>query len=133
MADEILHRLQRFRTQYFQHFEDEFKHLVERGQKPRALFIGCSDSRVLPNLLTGMGPGDLFVVRNVGALVPPYQSDQHAAAAAVEYAVLVLGVRHIVVCGHTHCGAMRALYRDPKPGADHLAQWLELAREPRCL
>ena len=68
-------------------------------------------------------------MRNVGAIVPPYDGDQHATGAAIEYAVLALGVRHVVVCSHTHCGAMAALYRDPKPGTPHLDGWLAHARE----
>jgi carbonic anhydrase len=93
------------------------------------LFIGCSDSRVIPNLLAGADPGELFVVRSVGAIVPEHGSDEHATGAAIEYAVLVLGVRHIIVCAHSHCGAMRALYQPPKPGAEHLNRWLEHGRE----
>jgi carbonic anhydrase len=84
---------------------------------------------VVPHLLLGAEPGDLFVVRNVGAIVPPYGSDQHATAAAIEYAVGVLGVRHVVVCAHTHCGAMAALYRDPNPAMPHLKAWLAHAHE----
>jgi carbonic anhydrase len=76
------------------------------------LFIGCSDSRIVPYLLTGAGPGELFLVRNVGAFVPPYDQSHgfHGTAAAIEFAVLSLEVKRIVVCGHSHCGAIRALY-----------------------
>jgi len=128
-VEEARRRLARFRAGHFRRFASEFRTLVERGQDPKALFIGCSDSRVVPHLLLGAEPGDLFVMRNVGAIVPPYASEQHATGAAIEYAVLALGVRHVVVCAHTHCGAMAALYHDPKPGADHLNGWLEHARE----
>jgi carbonic anhydrase len=128
-ADDALTRLRRFRGEHFGRFESEFRTLVERGQNPRALFIGCSDSRVVPHLLLGADPGDLFVMRNVGAIVPPYGSDQHATGAAIEYAVLALGVRHIAICTHSHCGAMAALYHEPKNGAKHLNGWLEHARE----
>jgi carbonic anhydrase len=77
------------------------------------------------------GPGDLFIVRNVGNLVPPYDASHgyHGTAAAIEFAVLTLGITDIVVCGHSHCGAMRALYQDLPPEALHTRQWLELARE----
>lgn len=128
-ADEAKRRLHRFHVEHFSRLETEFRALVARGQDPHALFIGCSDSRVIPHLLLGAEPGDLFVMRNIGAIVPPYGSDQHATAAAVEFAVLALGVRHIVVCAHTHCGAMSALYRDPVPEAEHLNAWLEHGRE----
>jgi carbonic anhydrase len=122
-------RLKRFRAEHFTQFESEFRSLVQEGQDPHALFIGCSDSRVVPHLLLSAEPGDLFVLRNVGAIVPPYAGEPHGTGAAIEYAVLALGVRHIVVCTHSHCGAMAALYHDPKPGATHLNGWLEHARE----
>jgi carbonic anhydrase len=104
---------------------------VDEGQHPTTLFIGCSDSRLVPYLLTGTGPGDLFLVRNVGAFVPPYDGSRgyHGTAAAIEFAVLTLDVRRIVVCGHSHCGGIRALYTDVAPAARNLAQWLELGRE----
>ena len=127
--NEAQRRLRRFRSEHFRRFETEFRSLVEHGQDPRALFIGCSDSRVVPHLLLGAEPGDLFVMRNVGAIIPPFGSDQHATAAAIEYAVLALGVRHIVVCAHTHCGAMAALYREARPNASHLNAWLEHGRD----
>jgi carbonic anhydrase len=85
----------------------------------------------VPYLLTGAGPGELFLVRNVGALVPPWDRSRgyHGTAAAIEFAVLNLEVQHIVVCGHSHCGAMRALYEDVTPQAPNLRDWLDLARE----
>ena len=128
-ADDALTRLRRFRAEHFSRFEAEFRQLVDRGQDPHALFIGCSDSRVVPHLLLLAEPGDLFVMRNVGAIVPPHGSNQHATGAAIEYAVLALGVRNIVVCTHSHCGAMAALYDDPTAGAPHLNGWLAHARE----
>ena len=131
MDDDLLKRLARFEKRSFPTYREEYRRLVAEGQTPRTLFIGCSDSRIVPYLLTGTGPGDLFVVRNVGNLVPPYDSPgrDHGTPAAVEFAVLKLGVRDIVVCGHSHCGAIRALYEDPQPGAPNLNQWLDLARD----
>jgi carbonic anhydrase len=129
MDDDLIKRLARFERRHFPKYRSEYRRLVAEGQRPRTLFIGCSDSRVVPYLLTGTGPGDLFVVRNVGNLVPPYDAGHdHGTVAAVEYAVLKLGVRDIVLCGHSHCGAMRALYEDPRPDAPNLDRWLELAR-----
>jgi carbonic anhydrase len=95
------------------------------------LFIGCSDSRIVPYLLTGSGPGELFLVRNVGAFVPPYDQSQgfHGTAAAIEFAVLNLNVKRVVVCGHSHCGAIRALYGEVPAQAQNLARWLDLGRE----
>jgi carbonic anhydrase len=101
-----------FRAQYFQQNSKLFQRLVERGQHPEALFITCSDSRVVPNLITNAAPGDLFIVRNVGNLVP-HVNLPGGTAAAIEYAVEILGVENVIVCGHTHCGAIQALL-DPK-------------------
>jgi carbonic anhydrase len=131
MADEIVARLSRFRRQIFPRFRREFRQLVDDGQHPTALFIGCSDSRVVPHLLTGFGPGELFVVRNVGAFVPPFDvtAGYHGTVAAVEFAVKNLRVRDIVVCGHSHCGAVRALYADPDPETPHIDRWLDLGRD----
>jgi carbonic anhydrase len=131
MPDELLNRLRRFNTDYFPQYESRFKDLVEQGQHPTTLFIGCSDSRVVPYLLTGAGPGELFLIRNVGAFVPPYDGSRghHGTAAAIEYAVLVLAVEHIIVCGHSHCGGIRALYGEVPAAATNLRAWLDMGRE----
>ena len=131
MPDEIISRLKRFHDESFPRFAGQFRGLVEGGQHPRILFIGCSDSRIVPHMLMDCGPGDLFVVRNVGNLVPPFDASHgyHGTVAAIEFAVLNLGVRDIIVCGHTHCGAIRALYAGTPPEAVHLTRWLDLARE----
>ncbi|MGW5745656.1 SulP family inorganic anion transporter [Amycolatopsis sp. NPDC003861] len=94
------------------------------GQRPRTLFITCGDSRIVPNLITTSGPGDLFTIRNIGNLVPPGQADA-SMNASIEYAVGVLGVAEIVVCGHSSCGAMAALADGPPPGP--LSDWLRHA------
>lgn len=129
--DELLQRLRRFHDDYFPGVKDQFKTLVEDGQHPSILFIGCSDSRLVPYLLTGTGPGELFIVRNVGAFVPPHDGSAgyHGTAAAIEFAVLNLNVSRIVVCGHSHCGGIRALYEEVPAAATNLAAWLELGRE----
>ena len=101
-----------FRSQSFATYRALFRRLAERGQRPETLFITCSDSRVVPNLITNTDPGDLFLVRNVGNIVPSVNLPG-GTAAALEYAVEVLGVTDVIVCGHTHCGAMQALL-DPK-------------------
>jgi carbonic anhydrase len=131
MPDELLERLRRFHEDAFPTQRSLFRHLVEDGQHPTTLFIGCSDSRLVPYLLTGAGPGELFLVRNVGAFVPPHDQSQgfHGTAAAIEFAVLNLDVRRIVVCGHSHCGAVRALYGEVPAAAPNLREWLELGRE----
>lgn len=132
MPDELLERLRQFREDAFPRYRLQFQALVDGGQHPTTLFIGCSDSRLVPYLLTGTGPGDLFMVRNVGALVPPSSGTSdgghHGTSAAIEFAVLQLKVKRIIVCGHTHCGAIRALYEDLSPEAVNLGAWLDLAR-----
>ena len=104
---------------------------MAQGQHPKTLFIGCSDSRVVPYLLTGAGPGELFIVRNVGAFIPPYDGSHglHGTTAAIEFAVLSLHVERIIVCGHSHCGAVRAAYEGVPDEAVALQAWLKLATE----
>jgi carbonic anhydrase len=145
MPDELLERLRRFHDDTFPRHEEQFRDLMAQGQHPTTLFIGCSDSRLLPYLLTGAGPGELFIVRNVGAFVPPYDGTDvdaaggvasgaiagtglHGTAAAIEFAVLNLKVSRIVVCGHSHCGGIRALYEETHPEAKNLRAWLNLGR-----
>ncbi|OYQ39074.1 carbonic anhydrase [Rhodoferax sp. TH121] len=129
--DELLLRLRRFHSNYFPLHQQRFQDLVAQGQHPKTLFIGCSDSRLVPYLLTGAGPGELFIVRNVGALVPPYDGSHglHGTMAAIEYAVLNLHVERVIVCGHSHCGAIRAAYEGVPEEARALQAWLKLAQE----
>ncbi len=124
-----------FHKVQFNQSKERFKKLVSEGQNPKALFIGCSDSRIMPAMITGSKPGDLFIVRNIGNFVAPYspEADYHATASAIEYAVSILGVSDIIVCGHSHCGAIEALYTDIKPTAEniHTIKWLELGEEAK--
>ena len=130
-GDELLLRLRHFHSDYFPRHQQRFQDLVAHGQHPKTLFIGCSDSRLVPYLLTGAEPGDLFIVRKVGAFVPPYDGSHglHGTTAAIEFAVLNLQVEHIIVCGHTHCGAIRAAYEGAPEEAVNLHNWLQLANE----
>ncbi|MEU6532974.1 carbonic anhydrase [Streptomyces sp. NPDC046928] len=107
---------------------EEFAKLAE-GQSPQVLFITCSDSRVVPALITGARPGELFELRTAGNIVPPYASERPTSeAATIEYAVEVLGVRDIVVCGHSHCGAVGALVRgDDLDAVPAVRDWLNHA------
>jgi carbonic anhydrase len=104
----LVQGLHKFRSEIFQSHQDLYGALA-KGQHPEALFITCSDSRVNPNLITQTQPGDLFILRNAGNIIPPHGAVNGSEAATIEFAVAGLGVRHIVVCGHTLCGAMRGL------------------------
>jgi carbonic anhydrase len=129
--DDLLLRLRDFHSDYFPRHQQRFQDLVAQGQHPKTLFIGCSDSRLVPYLLTGAAPGELFLVRNVGAFVPPYDRSfgLHGTTAAIEFAVLSLHVERIIVCGHSHCGAIRAAYEGAPDEAIALKAWLKLADE----
>jgi carbonic anhydrase len=134
MSQQLLDGLQRFRREYFPKFREHYQRLVDEGQSPNTLFLGCADSRVVPDLLTSTLPGDLFVVRNVGNLVPPFEvgGGFHGVSAGIEFATLMLEVKDIVICGHSHCGAIRALFRPPREDAPHISKWLDLARPAMC-
>lgn len=125
----------RFRQEEFGNYRSLFRKLSREGQNPHTLFITCSDSRVLAELITQSKPGDLFVVKNVGNIVPPASAmgGTNSTAAAIEFAVESLRVSDIVVCGHSQCGAMAVLLgAAPAPsGAPHLNAWLELAAPVR--
>jgi carbonic anhydrase len=109
--------------------QERYRRLATEGQSPIVLFLACSDARVSPKLISDSDLGDLFVVRSLGNLVPSFGSGEMAVGAAIRYAVLDLGVEHIVVCGHTDCAAIHALSatldwrREP-----HITQWIEHAR-----
>ena len=127
--DPLVKRKQAQRAEFFENNAQLFAALVEQGQAPDTLFISCSDSRVLPEHLTGSQPGELFVLRNLANVVPPFGSGERAVGASVEYAARHLKVKHIVVCGHTDCGGIKALDQQADQVHDpHLARWIEYAR-----
>jgi carbonic anhydrase len=126
----------RFQANYFARNRGLFQSLTEKGQKPETLFITCSDSRVVPTLITSAGPGELFIVRNVGNIVPAVERGVlGGVSAAIEYAIQVLEVGNVIVCGHTHCGAIDAILHPER--VQHLplvARWLgESARIPQLI
>jgi carbonic anhydrase len=128
---QLIRGIHQFQTEHFRPLEALFQQLAER-QSPETLFITCSDSRIDPNLLTGSAPGDLFILRNAGNIVPPHGATASGEAATIEYAVAALGVKDIIVCGHTHCGAMKGLLH-PEQVAElpAVAGWLEHAATTR--
>jgi carbonic anhydrase len=131
--EKLVKGVHQFQSQIFRPHQDFFARLT-RGQNPQALFITCSDSRVVPDLITQADPGDLFVLRNAGNLVPPHGSGSGAEASAIEYAVKGLGVRDVVVCGHTGCGAMKGLLNpDDLAALPRVRDWLTHASAAKDL
>ena len=129
--NELISGYEDFKDKKFKKYENKFLDLVRNGQRPKVLFIACSDSRVNPALITNSDPGELFILRNIGNFVPPFSPDDdyHATAAGIEYAVSVLKVTDIIVCGHSHCGAIDSLYKDiDSINLLHVKRWLELGK-----
>lgn len=131
----LIEGVHKFQRGEFGNYCNLFRKLSQEGQNPHTLFITCSDSRVLAELITQSEPGDLFVVKNIGNIVPPsdVMGSTNSTAAAIEFAVESLQVSDIVVCGHSQCGAMEALLRGlPEDDSlNHLRNWLALAAPVR--
>jgi carbonic anhydrase len=129
-VERLYRGIHKFQSSHFKKEEEFFRRLSTR-QTPEVLFITCSDSRVDPSLVTQSKPGELFIVRNVGNIIPPYESikDKNSFAAALEFAVLELKVADIIVCGHSNCGAMKSLYQNVHElqSMPHLREWITLA------
>lgn len=129
-ADALLQQTQALRADFFEKEGGLLSQLAREGQKPQVMFIGCADSRVVPELLTGARPGQVFVVRNVANIIPPYGIGHYSVGAALEYAVNHLKVAHLVICGHTDCGGIKALDgRMDGLAEPSLTQWIEFARD----
>jgi carbonic anhydrase len=112
-VNELIGRVIGFEKQVFPNRSDLYAKLASQGQSPKALMISCADSRVVPEHIMQAEPGDLFVCRNAGNIVPPYATANGGVTSTVEYAVMVLGIGDIIVCGHSDCGAMKGLAGDP--------------------
>lgn len=127
----LIHGIVDFRKNLTPEYRALFASLA-LGQKPDALFIACSDSRVVPNLFASTNPGDVFVLRNIGNLIPPSPSQEQdgSAQAAVEFSVFALNISHIVICGHSECGAIEAMVNGvDEKCCPHLASWLKYGKE----
>jgi carbonic anhydrase len=130
----LLDGIVKFRKKDFEAHKELF-HELKEGQKPHTLFITCSDSRIDPNRITRTLPGEMFIIRNIAGLVPPYRetAEYVSTTAAIEYAVLSLGVENIIVCGHSNCGGCAACL-NPTESLDklpHTKKWMELAKPVR--
>jgi len=131
--ENLIQGYQKFRRHYFNGENSEFEELVRCGQRPKVLVIACSDSRVDPALVMNCQPGDLFVIRNVANLVPPYEDDlsYHGTSAALQFGICSLGIRHVILFGHTQCGGIQALLeRSPEVCQEKsfINKWMELAK-----
>jgi carbonic anhydrase len=130
-VQKLIEGIHRFQNEDFRPLQGLFEQLA-KGQNPETLFITCSDSRIDPNLLTRSKPGDLFILRNAGNIVPPHGAASGGEAATIEFAVVVLGVKDIIVCGHSHCGAMKGLLEPEQVAAlPAVAAWLAHAGKTR--
>ena len=125
MKQKLVKGIHSFQRGFFANHRELFQQLATAGQQPETLFITCSDSRVDPNLITNSAPGELFIVRNVGNVVPN-RDLPGGTAAAIQYAVEVLNVENVIVCGHTQCGALKAIL-DPESVAhlDYVSRWVK--------
>ncbi len=124
--DHLIDGYGRFREGAWPERRALFERLAVQGQRPQVMVVACSDSRVDPAMIFDAGPGELFVVRNVANLVPPYQPDgaHHGTSAALEFGVCNLGVRDLVVLGHGLCGGVQALISDTEPAGDFIGSWI---------
>jgi carbonic anhydrase len=132
--DELIAGYRRFRAETWPQQRARFEELAAAGQRPHTMVIACSDSRVDPQMIFSAGPGELFVLRNVANLVPPYMPDAkfHGTSAAVEFAVRVLKVGRIVVMGHALCGGIAAVLNGAPPEVqDFVAGWISIAQRAR--
>ncbi|MHA7818376.1 MAG: carbonic anhydrase [Erythrobacter sp.] len=136
---ELLKGYRRFRSETYPRQKERFEQTITDGQHPKLMIIGCSDSRVDPAQIFDVDPGEIFVVRNVAALVPPFETSpgQHGVSAAVEFAVQMLEVRQIVVMGHGRCGGCQAALTQAFATKDHgegafIAKWVDLLSEARA-
>jgi carbonic anhydrase len=130
----LIRGLREFKETYVSHNRDFLEQLAH-GQKPRVLFVTCSDSRIVPSLITQTEPGEIFVIRNAGNIIPPFGAANGGEGAAVEYAIHALGIEQIIVCGHSHCGAMKGLLQIGKLEEEMplVYEWLRHADATRRL
>ena len=130
--DDLIEGYRKFRADIWPAERARYEALAHWGQSPETMILACSDSRVDPQTIFGAVPGELFVLRNVAAIAPPYEPDapgHHGASAALEFGVKVLKVRRLVVIGHAQCGGVRALRYGPPPQArDFVASWVDLGK-----
>jgi carbonic anhydrase len=130
----LLNGVTRFRSDVFPRQSIHYQRLARDGQQPEALMISCADSRVVPEVITQCGPGELLVCRNAGNIVPPFAYGNGGVSSVIEYALVALGVRDLVVCGHSGCGAMKALRsREGLERMPNMDAWLRHSHSAECV
>jgi len=133
-VNDLIGRVFSFEKQVFPNQQALYSKLATDGQSPKALMISCADSRIVPEHIMQADPGDLFVCRNAGNIVPPYATMNGGVSSTVEYAVAALDVRDIIVCGHSDCGAMKALVNpEMTEGMPNVAAWLRHSHAAKCV
>ena len=135
LPDRLIDGYQAFRNGRYRHEHDRYRHLAETGQKPETMVIACCDSRAGPEMIFDSSPGELFIARNVANLVPPYapDDDYHGTSAALEFAVMGLRVKNVVVMGHGRCGGIAAALKEdavPLSPGDFIGKWISLLEAP---
>lgn len=133
--NELIIGYKRFREHYFSNSNKTFDNLIKLGQNPKVMIISCCDSRVDPSIIFGCEPGDLFVIRNVANLVPPFEnnSSYHGTSAAIEFGISNLDIHDVIILGHSFCGGIRALLEnvDLLSSENFISKWMELAKPAR--
>ncbi len=132
--NELIAGFHRFRDEHYEGKKRLFQKLAQEGQRPKYLVIACADARVDPSVVCDTSPGEMFVVRNVANLVPPYQMDSgyHGVSAAIEFGIQELGIRHLIIFGHSQCGGIRALIQGHAKGQhSFVANWMRIAESAK--
>ena len=129
--DKLIKGYKKFRNKYNESHKFIMKHLYTNGQSPKSMIIGCCDSRVDPAIILQCDPGDLFIVRNVANIVPPYQTDSsyHGTSSALEYGIRYLDIEHLILLGHSECGGINALINRPHLKDDFITSWVSIVKD----
>ncbi len=133
IINQLLDGYHQFYQSYFVGSDAHYKRLVKQGQSPKVLMISCCDSRVAPETITQAEPGDIFTVRNIANIVPPFTEDHgvHGVSAAIEFAVCELNVGHIIILGHSHCGGIDALLNGIPKDSGFIGPWMKIVAEAK--
>ena len=129
--DKLIKGYKKFRSKYTESHEFIMRYLYQNGQSPKSMIIGCCDSRVDPAIILQCNPGDLFIVRNIANIVPPYQKDgsYHGTSSALEYGIRYLNIEHLILLGHSECGGIHALLNRADLKDDFITSWVSIVKD----